>query len=108
MKIAGALAGVILAVGLTGCANAGSEMATEAEAISKKMCACADQACADGVAKEVNDWNTKAKGKKMGKKTIARIKEAEKAAAKCGEEKGSTEAAKVDDVAPEIVEEGEE
>ncbi|MFO0617419.1 MAG: hypothetical protein U0414_32785 [Polyangiaceae bacterium] len=112
MKIVGALAVVVFGVGsfvaLGGCANVGSEMATAAEELQKKFCACADAPCMEGVAKEVADWNTKNKGKKAGKKTIARIQAAEKAMGKCAEEKNAAEAAKVDDAMPELVEEGEE
>lgn len=111
MKILGAVAVMVFGGGLmalSGCANAGSAMADEFEGLQKKMCACADAPCMEGVAKEMIDWNTKNKGKKAGKKTIARIQAADKAAAKCAEDKGAAEAAKVDDVMPELTEEGEE
>lgn len=112
MKILGAVAVMVFGMGsvvmLTGCPNAGSELATQAEELQKKLCACADAACMEGVAKEINDWNTKNKGKKVGKKTLERIKAADKAAGKCAEEKGAAEAAKVDDAPPDLVEEGEE
>lgn len=111
MKIAGAMAVVVLGVGglvgLGGCANAGAEYATKAEELSKKMCACADVACMEGVAKEINDWNGTLKGKKAGKATIARIQKADKDAAKCAEDKGAAEAAKVDDAEPALEAEGE-
>lgn len=111
MKVASAMAVVVLGVsglvGLGGCANAGAEYATKAEELQKKLCACADAPCMEGVAKEWSDWGGTLKGKKAGKNTIKRMQDAEKAAAKCAEDKGAAEAAKVDDTSPALEAEGE-
>lgn len=100
MKIINALFAATLLVGLVGC-NAGKEQAEQVEALSGKMCACADMECAKKVDGEIMAWIGTNKNVKVTQANLDKIKASLGKAVECGKKHGDAEAEKLDDALPQ-------
>ena len=100
MKMLNALFAATLVAGLVGC-NAGKEQADQFDALSAKMCACADMDCAKKADTELMEWVGKNKGLKVSQTNFDRIKAAASKAVECGKKHGDADAEKIDDTLPQ-------
>jgi hypothetical protein len=76
---------VVVGFGLVaGCGKKGSDLASEAAALSAKACACPDKACFEKVEAEWKAWEKAARqGPKPSEAVMTAIKAAEKAGGAC-------------------------
>lgn len=82
------------------CGKVGTEHAEAAESFQKKVCDCADAACAKAVHTEFVAYFTKNKEQKVSKANLERIKAAASKFVECAKAKGDAEADKADDTLP--------
>ncbi len=72
------MAGLVFALGATGCKDDFDKAMSEAESLTNKMCACKDTACADKVREERHTMKEKFRGalkdKKPNDEQMARAK----------------------------------
>ena len=62
------MAGLVFALGTTGCKDDFDKALSEAESLTSKMCACKDTACADKVREQRSDMKKRFRSALEGKK----------------------------------------